>query len=119
MTADREQIKQFLLELKMALSRDGNLHVADREKNVKSLAIMGMLPNEVSQVLRSLKVSDYSEGPLDDDQGRPIQWWVFGPNYCGTTLYVKVALRHNRVICLSFHKPEHELAHPYREEVQR
>ncbi|HHW18672.1 MAG TPA: type II toxin-antitoxin system MqsR family toxin [Firmicutes bacterium] len=119
MAADREQVKEFLLRLKMTLSQEGKLAFVEREKNVQSLAMLGMLPSEVPSVLRELSVSDYSEGPLDDDRGRPIQWWVFGPNYCGIVLYIKVAVYSGRCICMSFHEAEYNLTCPFRREVEK
>jgi len=107
-----------LLRLKMILSREGKLTFVEREKNLESLSMLGMLPAEIPSVLRELRVSDYSQGPLDDDKGRPIQWWVFGCNYCDVVLYIRVAVYRDKVICLSFHEAEHDVAYPFRREVQ-
>lgn len=118
MLADREHVKEFLFRLKMILSQEGRLHFVDREKNVQSLARLGMLPAEVHRVLQELSVSDYSEGPLNDDRDRPLEWWVFGPSFCGTVLYIKIAIYSARCICMSFHEAEHNLTYPFKREVQ-
>lgn len=118
MVSDRDQVKDFLLELKMTLSQDHRLVLDERNKNLRSLAMLGMLPSEVPAVLRQLKVSDYCEGPLDDDPGRPLKWWVFAPEYCGVVLYIKVALCPGRCICKSFHKAQYEVTYPFKKEVE-
>lgn len=47
LVSDRDQVKNFLLELKMTLSREGKFTLDDRDRNLQSLAILGMLPSEV------------------------------------------------------------------------
>lgn len=50
MVADRDKVKEFLLELKMTLSQDGKFFLDEREKNVRSLAMLGMLPGVKSEI---------------------------------------------------------------------
>lgn len=44
MVSDRDQVKDFLLELKMTLSQDHRLVLDERNKNLRSLAMLGMFP---------------------------------------------------------------------------
>lgn len=112
--ADAEQVRQFLLTMKMAVAR-GRWTLADRDKNLADLVSLGMTRTEVSLVLQSLTVDDYCEGPLADDKGRAKEWWVFGPRYSGETLYVKISLnRRGMVECLSFHRALHSMTYPLR-----
>ena len=114
MAADPEQVRQFLLRMKMALAR-GRFLLAERDKNLRDLAELGMVPADVTQVLQRLSLSDYCEGPLDDDKRRAKQWWVFGPQYEGVLLYIKVCVnREGYVECLSFHRAAYPLAYPLR-----
>lgn len=86
----------------------------ERDKNIDALIELGMLQSEVPGVLKGMTVKDYSEGPLQDRQGRDREWWVFGPAYDGKLLYIKVGITGGRVECLSFHKAEYQLVYPFR-----
>ena len=93
------------------------LRFVERDKNIASMAEIGILQRDVPGILRTVQASDYCEGPLDDDKGQNKSWWVFGPEHEGETLYVKVCLvRKNgsQVECLSFHKAERPLIYPFR-----
>lgn len=112
--ADADQVRDFLLGMKLAVAQ-GRWMLADRDKNLADLASLGMTLSEVSDVLQSLTVNDYCDGPLADDKGRAKQWWVFGPRYAGATLYVKVSLnRAGTVECLSFHRALQPMSYPLR-----
>ena len=69
--------------------------------------------SEVPGVLRRLSVEDYSDGPLDDDTGRSLKWWIFSPEFSGVTLYVKLSVLPGKLLCMSFHPAEHPLPHPF------
>jgi len=49
---------------------------------------------------RDLREDDYSAGPLADDKGRTLQWWVFGPVFRGVCF------------CKSFHIAEWDVEYP-------
>ena len=110
-----DEVKHFLLTLKFAVA-NCRWSLVDRDKNLNDIACLGMTLAEVSEVLQSLTVNDYCEGPMADDKGRQKQWWVFGPVYAGIALYVKVCVnRHGWVECLSFHRAEYPMNYPFRE----
>ncbi len=116
--ADRLEVRDFLLEMKMSLALR-QYRFVNRGKNTTSLAEMNMLSNEVASILKSIQVSDYCDGPLDDDKGRDERWWIFGPEHQGEAIYVKVSLitlknGSLQVECLSFHKAERPLTYPLR-----
>lgn len=100
--------------MRIALAREHRIPFDPREKNSQTIADLGLMPSEVGGVLRRLTVEDYCEGPLPDDKGRPLEWWVFGPVVSGCCLYVKVSLHKGRVICKSFHLPQWEMKYPLR-----
>lgn len=97
----------------MALAKEGGLVIVEREKNVKALANLGLLPSDIPGFIRRLEVCDYVSGPMDDDRGRPEKWWVFSRELCGKPMYIKVALTCGRVLCLSFHQAEFPLPRPF------
>lgn len=83
LASTREEVKDFLFEMKIAMSQR-RPSFAEREKNMAALAELGILPQEVPGILGKLEVSDYWDGPLADDKGRPKTWWIFGPDYEGS-----------------------------------
>lgn len=42
--------------------------------------------------------------------------WVFGKDYDGTELYIKISLGApgSKTICISFHEAEHPLSYPFK-----
>jgi len=75
-------VREFLLNLRMALARDDQCHLVDRDKNLRALLELEMLRTEIPDVLRKLAVEDYCQGPLPDDQGKSKERGRTGP---GTT----------------------------------
>lgn len=107
-------VRAFLLDMKLAVAR-GNWTMAQRDKNLRDLAALGLLMDDVVRILQSLSVDDYCQGPLADDKGQPKEWWVFGPVYQGTPLYVKLCINSRRYVeCLSFHGAEDPMEYPLR-----
>lgn len=113
--ATKDDVRAFLLEMKMALSHD-KWRFVDRDKNLAALAGLEMLHSDVPKVLRSLALEDYSEGPLSDDKGRDRSWWVFGRQHGDVILYIKICIDHGFVECLSFHPAEYPIDCPFRRE---
>ena len=114
---DRNAIRNFLLEMKMSLEFRPLVFV-DRNKNLESLSQLGILQTEVARVLKQITVSDYCDGPVNDDKGRNKQWWVFGPEHGGKVLYIKVCLTSlkngsTQVECVSFHEAERAMHYPF------
>jgi len=95
---------------------EGKWQLINREKNLQALSDLNMLVSEIPDVLRTISRKDYCDGPLPGDKGRPLEWWVFGPQYLGQTLYVKVAInRLGWLVCMSFHRNQFPLRYPFRE----
>ena len=86
------QVKQFLLETRIALAKQGGLVFIDREKNVRAMAELGLLLSDVPGFVHRLEVRDYVSGPTDDDKGRQEKWWVFSREICKRAMYIKIAL---------------------------
>ena len=56
--------------MNMALAR-GRFLLAQRDKNLRDLAELCMVIADVHEVLQQPSVSDYCEGPLDDERAVP------------------------------------------------
>lgn len=111
----KQTIEEFLLSMRLRIA-EGRWTLVQREKNLQALLDLGMVLSDVPEVLRSITYTDFCAGPLNDDKGRPLVWWVFGPQVSGETLYVKVALHpKKKLLCMSFHKSEFPLRYPFKE----
>ncbi len=109
-------MRSFINELKANLEDDAIVRLDKRPENLQTLADLGLWASDISDVLKKLSESDYCEGPLDDDKGRPIHWWVFGPVVLDCCVYTKVALHSGKVICRSFHRARWPMKYPLKPE---
>ena len=52
----------------------------------------------------------------DIDEATFGDMWVFGKDYDGTELYIKISLGApgSKTICISFHEAEHPLSYPFK-----
>lgn len=111
------EVRNFLLRVKLAVASDRTWHFIDREKNLASMAQLGLIHSDVVRILRELTPEDYSEGPLDDDRGRDREWWVFGASQMGKTLYIKIAVTEGGILhCLSLHEAEYLMNMPLKDQ---
>lgn len=71
----------------------------------------------VFREVRSLRVGNYSQGPLPDDKGRAHDVWVFGKYIARYQVYIKLVAfvegGEVRCLCVSFHEAERPLTFPY------
>jgi hypothetical protein len=49
-----------------------------RNKNSKALLSLEITPNKRREIIESIRVEDYSQGPLDDKLYGIASMWVFG-----------------------------------------
>lgn len=65
-------------------------------------------------VVRSIEVEDYSEGPIKDQLNGFGEMWVFGKDIDGHEMYIKITLGHpgTNTICISFHIAEYPMQYP-------
>ncbi len=85
-----------------------------RDKNEQTLYDLELIPVERTNVLKELKVEDYSEGPVKDDYYKNSELWVFGKTVKDHEVYIKITLAPygQNVICISFHIAEHLMNYP-------
>lgn len=90
------------------------------------LAEWGYSSSKLVGFLKELTISNYSEGPIADDQNVPSKGdlWIFGKNIrpenpkrkkLETEFYIKVQLGYpnHDVICISFHPSEYKMKYPF------
>ena len=87
----------------------------EREKNQEALRELGITPDNRKSIIHTLEEDDYVE-TLDSLFEQMGDLWVFGKDYDGTTLYIKIALGppNSQTICISFHKAEHKIHYAFK-----
>lgn len=86
-----------------------------REKNIKTLAALGLLPEDVFQILLELTPENYYRGPSQDyDTGESDCIWKFGMTIEQRAIYIKLKLTDEFVKDISFHFAEREMNFPFK-----
>jgi len=118
MKATLSQIREFLCIFKMAGEKE-RIRFVGREKNWDYLADTLITASMREEALFSLSVLDYVDGPLPD-KDIVGELWIFGAKVFGQEIYskLKVVIIDERIFakCISFHRPEHPLRYPFRDE---
>lgn len=114
--ATREEVEKFLNQFCEKLKIYDIIFRDDRGKNMQALAELDITPNYRLEVIKSLTVDDYSEGPIINTLNQFGDLWVFGKDVKGNEVYIKISLGfpNNKTICISFHKAEHKMNYPFK-----
>lgn len=112
----QDEVERFLCQFKIKLEVYDIYFLDGRAKNSQALLDLGISRFERLEVVKSLQLCDYSEGPVADELNSFKEMWVFGRNVCGREVYIKVAMGQpgSRVICISFHVAEHAMSYPFK-----
>jgi hypothetical protein len=114
--ATETEVQFFLNEFHQKLRIWQILFRDDRQKNIQALLSLEITRARRREIIEALKITDYSEGPLQDalNSGPPL--WVFGKTIKQTPIYIKITLGtpNNPVICISFHEAEHPMNFPFK-----
>lgn len=86
----------------------------NRSKNQEALKMLGITPSARKEIIKSITAEDYIETVLDEFSYGDM--WVFGKDYDGVDVYVKIALGkpNTNTICISFHTAEHPLKYAFK-----
>lgn len=86
----------------------------NREKNEEALKALGITPVAREEIVKKIETEDYSHSIIDETSYGDM--WVFGNDYDGTELYIKISLGYpgTRTICISFHEAQHPLNYPFK-----
>ena len=109
-----DDVNRFLDQFKVKASIFGIIYRV-REKNEETLFKLGISANMREKIVLSLEGTDFSHTTLGDvfDEGDIL--WVFGKDYKGTELYIKITIIDNgRCLCVSFHEAEHQICYPFK-----
>ena len=109
-----DEVNQFLAQFKVKASIFGIIYRV-REKNEETLFKLGISARMREKIVLSLEGTDFSHTTLGDvfDEGDLL--WVFGKDYKGAELYIKITIIDNgRCLCVSFHEAEHPINYPFK-----
>lgn len=107
------EVEAFLREFRPKFSIWGIIFL-HREKNEEALRALGITPVAREEIIKKIEKEDYSHSVIDETSFGDM--WVFGRDYDGTELYIKISLGApgSNTICISFHESEHSLTYPFR-----
>jgi hypothetical protein len=109
-------IQRFLLDFKKIAVANG-VYVVERKdgKNQKTLLNLGLTKKNREDIIKTLSVTDYCNGP-ELDKDKPGYIWEFGKIIDGREVYIKLKLVESegatQALCISFHEAEFALCFP-------
>lgn len=114
--ANENEVEQFLNEFKQKLSIFNIVFLDSRKKNTVSALGLEIIPAKRKEIIKNIKVLDYSEGPIDDKLFGSAGLWVFGKIFKKKEIYIKITLGKPglNTICISFHLAEHKMKYPFK-----
>lgn len=87
--SDQDEIGAFLQDFHVKMKIRGIIFRDDRGKNVQTLLDLEITKDHRNQVIKELKVEDYSEGPLPEKLYGGADMWVFGKQVKKKEIYIK------------------------------
>lgn len=114
--ASKKQVEAYLSDLQFKIDFFGILFLDDRGKNQQTLCDLEISPVQRKEIIKSLKVEDYSQGPLEEKMHGILPMWVFGKDVKQNEVYIKVSMgtENNQAVCISFHIAEHAMSYPFK-----
>jgi len=118
--APEPEIAVFLHRYREAMALYG-LDLWLNTKNQQFMNDSGFTKADAELVVMQLRTIDYSTGPEPDDnpERAPGEVWVFGYEFEGYNMYVKLKLKYQSYgeltpsVCMSFHPEERPLNRPH------
>lgn len=110
---DKAEVERFLGQFMPKMEIFGIMFL-DRDKNADALKMLGITPNIRKEIVREIQADDYIENILDEFSFGDM--WVFGKDYDGEELYIKISLGapNTNTVCISFHVAEHPLNYAFK-----
>ncbi|MBQ8860678.1 MAG: type II toxin-antitoxin system MqsR family toxin [Ruminococcus sp.] len=111
MISRKADVEILLQDMRDAID-SGHYCPEDRDKNLNTLAALGITWDDAIDEIRDLKFCDYIKGPeVDHDYPKTDKLWVFKKNVLGNTIYIKFKIEYlidKDLKVLSFHIDEWE-----------
>lgn len=112
----KNDVEKFLKELQVRIKIFGILFLDRRGKNQQALLDLEITPNKRKDIIKSIEVRDYSQGPIEEEMRSFKPMWVFGKTVKSKEVYIKISLgkSSSKAVCISFHIAEHSLKYPFK-----
>lgn len=113
--ASKEDIIDFLFKFKSFAQTPGFFSLVERDKNMQSIAELGITVPQALDVILQLTCENYSSGPEVDHDYPEQSVWVFGTTIDGEEIYIKLSddFKYSVAKCISFHKADFAILYPY------
>ena len=113
MINSEQEVESCMRQLKTKFSLWGIIFL-HRDKNVEALKLLGITPQAREEIIKEIDINDYIETIQDAFSFGDM--WVFGKDYDGTELYIKISMgsSSNSTICISFHTAEFPLKYAFK-----
>lgn len=110
------EVSKFLADFKIKAGIWPIYFRDDRGKNAQTLADLEITVRRREEIVKDLKVVDFSEGPLPDTLYKTTGMWVFGKIVKKTEVYIKITMGEvgEQAICISFHAARNAMTYPYK-----
>ena len=114
--ASKQEVEKYLKDLKVKMEVFGILFLDDRGKNQQTLHDLEISPGKRREIIESLRVENYSEGPMPEKMRGMLPMWIFGKEVKKIEVYIKISLglENNSAVCISFHIAEYTMNYPYK-----
>lgn len=111
-----EEVEGLLSEIREKIQKYGLYFLKTKDKNRQTLARLGIMADRVIEVIEDLRAEDYCGGPDPDDKYAWRFVSVFGKQFDGIELYIKlsVSVWDEKVVCLSFHEAERAMTYQFK-----
>lgn len=112
--ASKDEVQAFLNDFKVKASIFGIIYRNDRGKNTQALLDLEISQLKRKEIIDSIQVCDYAEGPLEDTLNHIVDMWVFGKQHKDQEIYIKISMgrQDDLAICISFHAAERPMQFP-------
>ena len=110
-----DEVNKFLSEFKVKATVFGIKYRNDRIKNRDAMLSLGISNVIRERIIFSVEALDYSCGPIINTLNDDGDLWVFGKDYKGVELYIKISLGADGAVCISFHEVETPLSYPFKQ----
>lgn len=114
--ATQEDVEIFLKQFRVKMEIFGIIFRNDRGKSIQTLLDLNITELERLQVVKTIEIEDYSEGPIADTLNNGMDMWVFGKDVHDKEVYIKITMGLNglHTICISFHVAEYPMNYPFK-----
>ena len=111
---NKEIVQKFLDDFHLKTRIFDIIFLDNRDKNFQSLLKLEISSFKRKEIIATLQIENYSEGPLPDILHHSSDMWVFGKLVKKREIYIKISMGvpGSQTICISFHIAEKSMNFP-------